>query len=82
MTNDDFQRVQPVIAMAQRIHVKAHGKLAEKGVQPIDTLIASIYAAHQIATELHGHPVAAIEWMRTAIDTIERQALAAGGRVQ
>ncbi|MBR0551740.1 hypothetical protein [Stakelama marina] len=75
MKNDDFERIAPVIDMAQRLHGSLHDKLIEKGVAPIDALIASLYATHQLAAKLHGNPVAAVEWMRDALDTIERQAL-------
>lgn len=74
MHDDDFARIQPVIEMAQRLHTSLHGKLIEKGVQPIDALIASFYANHWLATQLHGGDrAAAVEWMRSAADTIERQ---------
>ena len=75
MTDEEFERVRPVIEMAQRLHTSLHDKLIEKGVAPIDAAIASIYATHPLATKLHGNPVAAVEWMRDALDTIERQAL-------
>lgn len=77
MTEEEFQRVQPVIESAQRHHGKLHQKLIETGVAPIDALIGSVYASHQLASQLHGNPIAAIEWMRDALDTIERQALEA-----
>lgn len=75
MKDDDFDRIQPVIEMAQRLHGSLNAKLREKGVEPIDALIAATYAAHHAASELHGNPIAAIEWMRDTIDTIERQIL-------
>lgn len=50
-------------------------KLTEKGVEPADATIAQAYALHDAATELTGGPVAAIEWMRTAADVMERQLL-------
>ena len=73
--DDDFARIQPVIEMAQRLHASLHGKLVERGVAPIDAAIASTYATHQLATAVHGAPIAAIEWMRDVLDTIERQVL-------
>jgi len=76
MTEDEFQRVRPVIEMAQRLERSLHVKLIEKGVAPIDALIGSVFASHDLATRLHGSPSAAIEWMRDALDTIERQLLA------
>lgn len=75
MTEEEFQRVQPVISAAQRIHTSAHHKLCAKGVLPIDSIIASMYAAHFMAWVQHSDPYAAIKWMRTALDTIERQML-------
>ncbi|WP_126172855.1 hypothetical protein [Altericroceibacterium xinjiangense] len=77
MTEEEFARVRPVIEMAQRLHGSLHEKLVERGVEPIDALIASLYATHDLASKLHGNPIAAVEWMRDAIDTIERQLLAA-----
>lgn len=76
MTNHEFERVAPVIDMAQKLHTSLHIKLTDNGVEPIDALIASLYATHRLASVLHGNPVAAVEWMRDALDTIERQALA------
>jgi len=76
VSEDEYQRVRPVIAMAQRMHGSLNGKLRERGLEPIDALIAATYAAHHAASELHGNPVAAIEWMRDVLDTIERQVLA------
>jgi hypothetical protein len=73
MTEEEFARVQPVIEMAQRLHLSLHSKLLEKGVEPIDALIASTYATHYLATATHGSPAAGLEWMRDVLDTIERQ---------
>lgn len=75
MTEEEFQRAIPVIEMAQRLNGSLHDKLIDEGVKPIDTLIAAIYSTHQLATRFHGNPVAAVEWLRDALDTIERQAL-------
>ena len=78
MTEDDYRRVRPVIEMAQRLHGGLNTKLREKGVEPIDALIAATYAAHHAASEIHGNPIAAVEWIRDVLDTIERQLLARG----
>lgn len=74
MTQEDYDRIRPVIEMAQRLHGSLHAKLIEKGVAPIDALIASLYATHGLATAMQG-PVAATDWMRDALDEIERQQL-------
>jgi len=77
VTEEEYSSVRPVIERAQRAHIAAHSRLCALGVQPIDSLIAGTFAAHQLATAMHGNPVAAVEWMRDALDTIERQAIAA-----
>lgn len=76
MTEDEFGQVQEAVAMSQRLHGKLHGRLIEQGMIPFDALIGSMYATYGLAVALHGNPVAAIEWLRTALDTIERQTLA------
>ena len=48
-------------------------KLSQRGVEPADITIALAYALHDAATELTGDPMGAVEWMRTAADTMERQ---------
>jgi hypothetical protein len=78
MTDEEYQRVAPVIEMAQRLEGKLHDQLIARGVVPIDALIAATYSAHALATKLHGNPVAAVEWMRDVLDTIERQLLTPG----
>lgn len=75
MHDDDYARIQPVIAMAQRLHGSLHDKLMQKGVLAIDALIASTYATHALATKVHGNPVTAISWMRDVLDLLERQML-------
>jgi len=77
MTEEEYHRVRPVIEMAQRLERSLHVKLIEKGVAPIDALIGSVYASHDLATRLHGNPVAAIEWMRDVLDAVERQVMEA-----
>lgn len=76
MTETDFDQIKQVIEMAQRLHSSLHAKLLEKGIAPIDALIASTYATAELASHLHGNPVSGVEWMRDALDQIERNALA------
>lgn len=76
MTDEEYARVRPVIDMANRLHMSLHSKLIERGVEPIDALLASTEANLTLATHLHGgNVVDAMGWMRDAIDTIERQLL-------
>lgn len=74
MTDEHFLQVQPVIVLSQRLHGSLHRKLIDgQGVRPIDALVAAIYSTHDLASRVHGNPVAAVEWIRDAADTIERQ---------
>jgi hypothetical protein len=47
-----------------------------KGVQPIDLAVSSMYATHDLAMRAGMDAHAAIEWIRTAADTMESQVLA------
>lgn len=67
----------PVIDMCRRLNRKAADQYRAKGVEPIDVALAAIYSAHDIATVTHGNAHDAIEWMRTALDQMERQLLEA-----
>lgn len=74
MSKEEYARVRPVIELSQRLHGSLHRKLIDgQGVRPIDALIAAIYSTHDLASQVHGNPVAAVEWIRDAADTIERQ---------
>lgn len=75
MDNEEFDRAKPVVDMAQRFYASLNGKLTDYGVAPVDALIASTYATHKLATDIHGNPITAVMWMRDALDQIERQAL-------
>ncbi len=77
MTDNEFAGIQPVIDMAARLTTKLQHQMATQGVQPIDALLGTMASAHAVAARMHGdNPVAAIEWMRSVLDVIERRALA------
>lgn len=80
MTEEEYQRVAPVIEMVQRLEGKLHGELVGRGVEALDVLIGATYSAHAFATSIHGNPAAAVEWMRDVLDTIERQLLETSAR--
>lgn len=75
MHDDEYSRIKPVIESAQRLHTSLHAKLADAGVLPIDTLIASAWATFHLAKAVHGDPVLAISWIRDTADVMERQLL-------
>lgn len=76
---DDAQRTMMNIETARRINRSAAAQYMERGVPPIDVAIAAMYSALDIAEIATGTTgVAAVEWMRTALDTMERQVIAQG----
>lgn len=69
------------IESARNVNRRAARLYRAAGVEPADVAIAAVYSAHDLATDLHeGDPAAAIEWMRTALDLMERQLLDAKAR--
>ena len=82
MTENDEHRSVAVIEMCRRVNSAAAAKYAEQGVSIEDIAIASIYTAFDLATTLEGSPMAAVEWLRTAVDVQERDAMSSGATVQ
>lgn len=64
-----------VIEGARRLYRKIGTELAARGVTPADNAIGAVYAAHDLAMNLTGSVSAGIDWMRDALDLMERQAL-------
>ncbi|MEH3121097.1 MAG: hypothetical protein PGN16_03810 [Sphingomonas phyllosphaerae] len=73
MHDDEYARIKPVIEMGQRLHISLQHQLVEKGVQPIDVLIAATWSAFHLAKAVHGSPTLAISWIRDTADVMERQ---------
>lgn len=64
------------IDLCRRINRSAAGQYAAHGIEAPDVVIASIYSTHDLATDLHGGDAhGAIEYIRTALDMMERQLL-------
>lgn len=76
---DDTHRTMMNIETARRINRSAAAKYIEHGAAPIDVAIAAMYSALDIAEIATGQTgVGAVEWMRTGLDTIERQVVEQG----
>jgi hypothetical protein len=74
MSNETADHIEPI----RRAIRNSAAKLTVGGkVEPIDAALGSLYATHDLALHagMDGH--AAIEWMRTGADLMERQLLAA-----
>jgi hypothetical protein len=60
------------IDATRRIYQRAAQKCAEHGATVEETAIAMIFAAFDVAEAHAGAGMAAIEWLRTGCDTLER----------
>lgn len=69
----DLDAVQANIEKARTIYRKANSKLIEAGVLPIDSAIAALYAAFDIATDVHGGRSEGLAWMGDVVAQFERQ---------
>lgn len=64
------------IELCRKLNRKAAGQYVARGIEPADAVIGAIYSTHDLATDLHnGDAHGAIEYMRTALDMMERQLL-------
>lgn len=73
MSEQDDDGFYAGVALARKINRSAADKYAEKGLTPDQIAIGAMWSAYDIAEALHeGKGIAAIEWMRSAIDIMER----------
>lgn len=78
MNIDSAAEGSEAIEMCRRVNRSAAQRYVAKGIEPVDAVIAAIYSAHDLATDLHnGDGHAAVEYLRTALDLMERQLLEA-----
>ena len=73
MTGDDEQISMKAIELTRDLCRRAAIECQARGISLEDVAVASLYAAHDIAQNFKGDPFAAIEWMRTGLDLMERQ---------
>lgn len=57
---------------------KLAAEVVKHGVEPVDIALGVGYGLHDLALELTGSPMAAIEWQRTLIDLAERGHITGG----
>lgn len=76
MTGNDEQLSLSAIDLCRNINRQAANQYASKGVSPEDIALAAIYSAFDIAEAAKGPGITAVEWLRTALDQIERQLMA------
>lgn len=81
MTEQSESAFEAGVELARRINRSAANQFAKKGLDPVQIGMAAVFSAFDIAERLHdGNGVAAVEWMRTALDTIEKNIMEGGQR--
>ena len=76
MTANDQTTSERAIAIVRNLHHQLANQCHARGVSPEDIALAAIYSTFDIAEGAKGPGLSAIEWLRTSLDTIERQLLA------
>ncbi|WP_155263729.1 hypothetical protein [Sphingomonas segetis] len=79
MTRDDEEISTKAIELTRDLCRRMAIECQARGISLEDVAVASLYAAHDIAQNFRGDPFAAIEWMRTGLDLMERQLFANDG---
>jgi hypothetical protein len=75
MTGDDEDISINAIELTRDLCRRMAIECQARGISLEDVSVASLYAAHDVAQNFKGDPFAAIEWMRTGLDLMERQLL-------
>lgn len=74
MTGDNEQTSVKAIELCRNLNRKAAAEYEKRGITPEDISIASLFATFDIAQRRFGNdPFAAVEFLRTGADMLERQ---------
>lgn len=75
MTGNDEKLSVQAIEICRGLQRRAASECEQKGISLEDVSVASLYATFDTATRFRRDPIAAVEWLRTGLDLIERQLL-------
>ncbi|MXP48432.1 hypothetical protein GRI43_13645 [Altererythrobacter luteolus] len=75
MTGRDEAVSERAIEMVRNLQRRLANECHAKGISPEDIALASLYSAFDIAEGAKGPGLAAVEWLRTGLDVIERQVM-------
>ena len=81
MTGHDEAISEHAIHTVRNLQRHLANQCFERGISPEDIALASLHSAFDIAEGAKGPGMAAVEWLRTGLDVIERQ-LMDGDRAQ
>lgn len=75
MTGNDEALSMSAIDLVRNLQRTLANECFAKGISPEDITLATLHATFDLAEATAGPGVTAVEWLRTGIDTIERQLL-------
>lgn len=75
MTGNDEALSMKAVEICRRLQRSAAGQCEARGISTEDVALATLYASFDVALCFKRDPYAAVEWLRTGIDVIERQLL-------
>jgi hypothetical protein len=73
MTGDDEDASIAAIEKVRKLGRSLAARIQEYGVTTEDAAIGLGYASFDLASDLTGSRIGGVEWMRSALDIIERQ---------
>ena len=79
MTGNDEAISEKAIEVCRELNRKAAAECYRRGISLEDVSVAALYSSFDIAQRFKGDPFAAVEWLRTGIDLMERQLMAGTG---
>jgi len=81
MTGNDEKLSIQAIEICRNLNRKAAVECEKRGISLEDVTLGALYAAFDVAQRLKsGDPMAAVEWLRTGADVIERQLMTDAAR--
>ena len=76
MTGDDEATSLKAIEIVRDLQRKLANQCFEKGISPEDIALGMIFGSFDVAEAARGPGIAALEWLRTGLDLMERQVMA------
>ena len=76
MTGDDEGTSLKAIDIVRGLQRNLANQCFEKGITPEDIALGMLHGTFDVAEGAKGQGVAAVEWLRSGLDLIERQVMA------
>lgn len=80
MTGNDEALSMKAIEIVRDLQRKLANQCLEKGISPEDIALGLLFGSFDVAEAAKGQGIAALEWLRTGLDLMERQVMAGEAR--